>query len=259
MNDLTALAQKLATLKGSDDLFENGARVIAHGGVPSGMAALIRAIDETVLERNLEIMTGTHIVTLVAAGRRLRGIAGVVPPKGKSARLVGESLSREDGKTLAAVGTLLSELLTPASRLTLRSLPSQGFGRSGDRGVPASALASLWQVDIEEAPQPPMTRFLRGNAASLRAYIHVRDGKIIASDGEIGVLQTMLEDQLESFLATRKTLAGNADGPQLMSLEGALTKDEAVALAQTDTDVVLLVYDPAALGQIHASWQAVFG
>ena len=258
MSDLTALAQKLASLHSSEDVFENGARVIAQGGVPSGMAALVRAIDDTVLERQLEIMTGTHIVTLVAAGRRLRGISAVVPPKGKSARLVGEPLSRDDKKSLAAAGELLTDLLSPAPRLTLRSLPAESFGRSGDRGVAASTLAELWDIDMDEAPLPPIERFLASNAPSLKAHIHSRGGEIVSSDGDAAALQSVMDNQLEAFLESRSRLPGNAEGPQFFSLEGAISGDGALALAQAEDEIVLLVYDPAALGQIHASWQAVF-
>ena len=258
MSDLTALAQKLASLHSSEDQFENGARVISQGGVPSGMSAVLRAIDDTVLERKLEVMTGTHIVTLVAAGRRLRGIAGVVPPKGKSARLVGEVLSRDDKKMLAAAGELMAELFMPAPRLTLRSLPADSFGASGDRGVTISELAASWQVELDEEPLPPLQRFLQGNATNFQAYLHVNAGEIVGSDGDVSGLKTMLDDQLDAFLSTRTKLSGHADGPQLLSLEGGLPGGKTIALAQSDDDVVLLVYDAAALGQIHASWQAVF-
>ena len=258
MSDITALAQKLARIHSSDDMFENGARVIAQGGVPSGMVALIRAIDDTVLERNLEILTGNHIITLVAAGRRLRGLAAVVPPKGKSARFVGEPLSSDDAKTIAAVGELLTGILAPAPKLTMRSLPANGFGKSGDRGISASRLAELWNVDMDEVPLPPLQRFLKSNAALLQAHLHVRDGEIVESNGDVSELQSILGNQLDAFLTTRETLPGAAEGAQLMTFEGAIGGGRAVGLAQSDDDIVLLVYEPTALGQIHASWQAVF-
>lgn len=258
MSDLTALAQKLASLHSSDDRFEHGARIIAQGGVPSGMAAVLHAIDDTVLERQLEIMTGTHIVTLVAAGRRLRGIAGVVPPKGKSPRLAGEAISRDDKKSLAAVGELLNELLMPAPRLTLRSLPSGGFGRSGERGVAATDLISLWQVDMEAEVLPPIERFLSGNRAALKAFLHVRGDEVVATEGDSAQLQDLMENQLDAFLEKKAKLSGNADGPQLISLEGVLPGNVAVALAQAGDDIVLITYDPVALAQLHASWQAIF-
>lgn len=258
MSDLTALAQKLASLHSGSDQFENGARVIAQGGVPSGMCALIRAIDDTVLERQLEILTGAHIVTVIAAGRRLRGIASVIPPKGKSARIVGEALSREDGKTLALAGEVLGEVLASAPRMTLRSLPAPRFGSSGDLGVAASDLAEIWQIDMDEAPLPPIARFLSANSAALQAYLHTAAGEVLATHGDIAALQTMLDEQLDAFLATRAKLSGHAEGPQLLSFEGALPNGKTVAIAQAEEDTILLVYDPSALGQIHASWKAVF-
>jgi len=258
MSDLTALAEKLDALRASDDVFEHGARVISQGGVPSGMNALIRAIDETVLERKLEIMTGTHLISLIAAGRRLRGISGVVPAKGKSARLVGEAMSRENTKNLDAAFGLLSDLVGPAPKLTLRSLPAEPFGRSGERGVTARELAEFWQVDLDEKPLPQMTRFLVGNEGAIAAHLHVVNGEIESTEGDVTVLHDVWETQVSTFLQTLDTLPGRADGPQLITLDGALEDGKTVALGLAGDDVALLIYDPGALGALHASWQAIY-
>ncbi len=257
MGDLTAIAQKLAELRAQDEVYENGARVISHGGVPSGLSALMRVIDDTVLERKLEIMTGSHIISLVAAGRRLRGISAVVPPKGKSPRLVGEPLSREDKRTLEGVRELLTDLLTAAPRLTLRSLPADPFGKSGERGISASGLIDLWDIDMDEDPLPPMERFLRANANALEAYLHVSGADIVASDGDVATLQGIWQEQVDAFLKTQERLPGHASGAQLVSLDGAFENGKAVALGLLDEEMILLVFDPAALGPLHMSWQAI--
>ncbi|SFS22229.1 hypothetical protein [Yoonia litorea] len=258
MTDLSAIAEKIAALRADDDVYENGARVISQGGVPDGMAAFIDAIDGTVLERHLEIMTGSHIVTVVAAGRRLRGIVNVIPPKGKSARLVGEPLSRDDRRMLESVGTLLSDLFSPAPKLTIRNLPAEPFGKSGDRGVAASELARLWDVDLDAEPLPKVDRFLRSNSGLFTAHLHVNNGEVVATSGDAGTLQQIWEDQIDAFLTTQKKLSGHTDGPQLISLEGALDGKQSIALGLAGDDVLLMIYDSSGLGQMHASWQAIF-
>ena len=258
MSDIDDLTQKLAALAGGGDQYENGARVIAQGGVPSGMTALVQAVEDTVLERHLEIMTGSHLVTLVAAGRRLRGIAQVVPAKGGSAKLVGKPLSRDDAKGLDAAYALLSDLLNPAARLTLRSLPAAPFGQSGERGVTAAELSEFWQIDLNETPPPPMERFLLINETTFSAYLHIEGSEILSSDGDIAALQTVWQDQVEDFLATRAILPGHADGPQFLTLDGALGVERAVAIGLAGDEIALMIYEPGSEGVLHASWQAIF-
>ena len=45
---------------------------------------------------------------------------------------------------------------------------------------------------------------------------------------------------------------------KLLCLEGALGDGNAAALALAGDDFALMVYDPAKLGALHASWRSIF-
>jgi hypothetical protein len=258
MSDLNALAQKLNALAANDDIFDHGARVISQGGVPAPMNALLDVIDETVLERRLDFAAGDAVVSLIAAGRRLRGLVAVSPANDGAAALIGAPLSRQEPDLLDSVFAVLTETLSAAMQLTVRSLPPEPFGTSGERGIAAASLAEIWQVNMHEAPLPPMARFLQANQAALSAVLHVRAGDVLTRQGDISELQSIWDTQVEAFVKSQESLPSHKDGPQLICLDGALEGDAAAALALSDEDVALLVYDPAQLSALHASWRTVF-
>ncbi len=53
MSDMTALTDRLSALAAVDEVFVAGARVISQDGGPVALAAILREIDSTVLERTL--------------------------------------------------------------------------------------------------------------------------------------------------------------------------------------------------------------
>mgnify|MGYP001028642176 FL=1 len=258
MSDLNALAQKLNALATNDDVFDHGARVISQGGVPAPLNALLDAIDETVLERRLAFAAGDAVVSLIAAGRRLRGLVAVSPANDTASALIGVPLSREEPDLLDAAFAVLTGTLGAATQLTVRSLPSEPFGTSGERGVAATGLAEIWQVSMHETPLSPMAQFLQANQAALSAILHVSAGDVLTSQGDISELQSIWDTQVEAFLQSQESLPSHKDGPQLICLEGALENDGSAALALSDEDVALLVYDPAQLSALQSSWRAIF-
>ncbi|WP_108814068.1 hypothetical protein [Loktanella sp. Alg231-35] len=252
MSDLAELAQKISALAAKDTVFETGARVISTGGEPSPIVAILNEIDDTILERDLEIQADGAIVNLIVSGRRLRGIAAA---SSGADDVVGHVLSREEPDMVAAAFVLLSELCGRAQRLTVRYLAPQPFGKGGERGISAKGLAALWKIDLDEVPKPPMERFLSTNRSAAIAMIHMTDGEMQSSAGDVTALQSILDTQLADFRGLQ-TLGG---GAQLICLEGALSDGSAAALAIHEDDVALIAYQPDHLGALHASWRAILG
>ena len=58
MSDITALTEKLTALAADDEVFVEVARVISPKGGPSAVAAILKEIDATVLERTLVFHMG---------------------------------------------------------------------------------------------------------------------------------------------------------------------------------------------------------
>lgn len=252
MSDLAELAQKISALVAKDTVFEAGARVISTGGAPNPISAILNEIDDTILERDLEIRADDAVVNLIVSGRRLRGIASA---SSGADSVLGQVLSREEPEVVATVFTILSELCGQAQRLTVRYLPPQPFGKGGERGISAKGLAELWQVDLDETPKPPMERFLDANRAAAVAMLHTLDGEIQSSAGDVAALQSILDTQLAEFRA----LQTHGSGAQLICLEGAFSDGTAAALAIHNDDVAVIAYQPEHLGALHASWRAILG
>jgi len=72
--DKDTLAKKLAALSADGETFENGLRVISDGTEPAILTAILSEVDMTVLPRKLTFAMDGSEITLVAGGRRLRGL-----------------------------------------------------------------------------------------------------------------------------------------------------------------------------------------
>ncbi|WP_375254291.1 hypothetical protein [Yoonia sp.] len=262
MSDLTALAQKLQAFVGTDDVFEDGARVISDLGAPSPLFAMLCEIDETILERALVFSSGQTSVQLVAAGRRLRGFTSVSGRGTFDEAIIGKTISREEPETLDMALALLSGVFDAADRVTVRSLPPEPFEGSGERGVPAADLMDIWDVAADDASVDmtgtPIERFLKTNAAGISAMLHIRAGEVVNSEGEVTALEKIWEDQANDFLEAEAALSEQSDAQKLISLDSVMTDDTGVTLIVSDNDVALLAHDPALLGKLHRTWQAIF-
>lgn len=261
MSELTALTDKLAALAAKDEVFVAGARVITHDSGEVAIAAILREIDSTVLERTLVFTIGSVDVSAIVAGRRLRGLFAVAGDVDGADQVVGQVLSREEPDVLQGAGTLFRTLCTDAPRITVRSKPMDRFGTSADAGISASDLADIWDVDLDATPAPPVVRFMTANSASLQAYLYLTDGKTIAETaGDTGPLEAIWADQVAPFRKRQKELSGKVSGgPHLTCFEGALGPGTAVAIAMSGDEVCLCTFAPDQMGALAASWQAIAG
>ncbi|EBA13759.1 hypothetical protein [Roseobacter sp. CCS2] len=256
MSELDALAQKLATLTARDSIDPSGARLISVGGDPAPLTAMLREVDDTVLERSLVFECAGTTVTIVAAGRRLRGIVSVTPEN--NADIIGQVISREEPDGVQAALDLLQNLCGKADRMTVRSLPPQAFGKGGERGISAKGLSELWGVTMDTTPKPPMEQFLSQNAESFSSVLHVRKGEVIQTAGDFAALQAIWKDQVDAFRkAHAKTLRGE-EGAQLVCLEGAFDDGSSAAVALYENEVALVAYKAECFGHMQSSWQRIF-
>ena len=261
MSELTALTDKLAALAARDEVFVAGARVITHDNGEVAIAAVLREIDSTVLERTLEFTIGQVDVSAIVAGRRLRGLYAVSGDISAADQVVGQVLSREEPEILKATGTLIRTLCADTKRITVRSNPMEPFGTSADAGISAADLADIWDVDLDATPAPPVVRFMTANAAGLQAYLYLTDGKTVTETaGDTALLQAIWDDQVFAFRKRQKELSGKVSGgPHLTCFEGAFGPGTAVAIAMSGDEVCLCTFAPDQMGALAASWQAITG
>ncbi|PJI86232.1 hypothetical protein BC777_2600 [Yoonia maricola] len=256
MSEQTALAQKIAMLTAPDSIDQTGARLISVGRDPEPLTAILREVDDTVLERSLAFVCGDTTVTIVAAGRRLRGIASVTPAK--DADIIGQVISRDDPDGVQAAFDLLQELCGTADRLTVRSLPPEPFGKGGERGISATGLTELWGVTMEVIPKPPMEKFLSTNATAFLSVLHIRDGKIVSTAGNFKALQTIWKSQVDTFRKAHAKMVRGEEKAQLVCFEGAFDDGSSAAMALYENEVVLVAYQAKQYGEIQSSWQRIF-
>lgn len=257
MSELNALVQKLAALTSGDDVFVGGARVISTGGHPAPLSAILAEIDNTILERDLEIKSDGSTANLIASGRRLRGIYAVTPSSDDA--VIGQIISREEPELTQAAAQLLTRLFGDADQLTVRSLPPEPFGKGGERGISARGLAELWEIQVDEAPKPPMENFLQANSNIIVSLMHVSNDEISSTVGNFETLQTIWKTQVSELRAQHENALSGEDGPKLICLEGALEDGTSAALALIDDELALFAYQTDKLGVLHASWRKIFG
>ncbi len=256
MSELNALAEKLAVLTSRETVDETGARTICEGGSPAPITAILREVDDTVLERCLSFDCGTSTINIVAAGRRLRGILSVTPDQ--DADIIGQILSREEPDGVQAAYDLLQGLCGDADHLTVRSTPPEPFGKGGERGISAKGLAALWGVTMDTAPKPPLEKFLDLNAAGFSAILHVRKGQIVTTSGDFAALQTIWTTQVDAFREAHKKTMRGEEGAQLICLDSAFDDGSSAAMLLYEDEVALVAYQTERFGQMQSSWQRVF-
>lgn len=256
MIDQTALATKLAALAAKDDVFKDGQRIISQDAPP--IVAILREIDDTVLERTLVFGIGGTTVHTVVAGRRLRGIVEISGDVPGMEDVVGQVLSREDMETVSALGVIMQHLCQSASSISVVITPARPIGSSADAGVSTGTLAAAWGVDLDAKPASPLSRFMAANAVHFTASLYVVDGQPSQTTGDAAALKTVWEVQVTPFRKRHKSILGKLDVPMLICLENA-QEGGPIALAFADGEKCLLSYQPDALPDLLASWNAITG
>ena len=251
---MNALTEKLSALAAEDAVFVSGARVIAQDGGPVALAAILREIDVTVLERTLVFSIGEVSASLIVAGRRLRGLLSVA---GHTDPAIGQPLSREEPETLQAAGTLMAALCDKASRVTVRAEPMQPFGKGGDAGISAKGRAELWSIDLNAKPLPPVARFLTANATTLGGHILVSGTEVVESKGETEALQLIWDEQVMPLRKAQKAIVSKQAGAQMMCFDGPIGTGTAVAVATAGDDACICAFPSDQIPKLTASWQSI--
>jgi hypothetical protein len=254
VSDTSAITDKLAALLSDEEVYVAGARVIAQGGVPAPLAAVLTEIDATVLERTLVFSIDDVNVSMVVAGRRLRGFTDVSGNLPEAANVIGKVLSRDDAETLQAAGDLMLLLCASANHVTVRSLPAQPFGSSADAGLAANGLAEVWHINLDDKPATFIERYLSANVADLSAYIYVSNGDVVKTVGDVATLDALWSTQVTEFRKRHRDLLSKQDGPRLTCLDEPMGEGTAIAVAIDGNDVGLFSYKRSQMPRLATAW-----
>ncbi|MCY4335998.1 MAG: hypothetical protein OXC60_15170 [Litoreibacter sp.] len=139
--------------------FDAGAMVLGPAGTEATSAAMLHAIDNTILPCKIVFSIGASSITLAAGGRRLRSCLEASDDLNAPSDALGTTLSSEEQDALIKTGKLINELLRKDGALLMkRHVESASTGQS-DAGVGVKTLAELWGVDLDAAPPTQFEAF----------------------------------------------------------------------------------------------------
>ncbi|MBE0412308.1 hypothetical protein [Yoonia sp.] len=256
MPDRSVIATKLAALVEKNARLKDGKRLISHDLPP--LAAILREIDDTVLERTLIFGIGQTNVHAVVAGRRLKGIVEISGDVTAQDDIVGQIFSRDDPAPLAAIGTLLKKLCDATPQVTVISTAPRPLGSSAEAGVATAALASAWAVDTVRQPATALQQFVAANVALITASYHVADGQPPQTTGDTARLQDIWKTQITLFRKRHKSVVGKPATPMLIGIQ-TKQPNQMLCLAVVDGEQCLISGPADGLPALLASWTQIFG
>ncbi|MEL6571181.1 MAG: hypothetical protein AAFQ64_05965 [Pseudomonadota bacterium] len=254
--DKTILAQKLAALSSAGDTFANGLRVISDGAEPPVLTAILSEVDMTVLPRKLTFKMGESEITLVAGGRRLRGLVKASKDiKGVIGHL-GKALNRDDGALLEGLRGIIDQFSATSGRMTVESDEPDAMGGQTDAGITAADLAEIWMVELNSAPKSPLQQFLRDSADLSDAWVVMADGAETThhGDGEkLNALKDALANKWATFSESVDQLTGESG---IIALNNALGDQGSIAIVKTSNEAAVICYSTGNMADLHNAWSA---
>jgi len=251
--DNNTLAQKLAALSAEGETFENGVRVISDGTEPPILTAILSEVDMTVLPRKLTFKMEGSEITLVAGGRRLRGLVKASKEIKGVTGVLGKTLTQDEPEIIEGLRGILDQFTSTASQLSVESAEPDAMG-GNEGGVTAESLAAMWSVAIAVQPETGMMQFIRDCESLATAWIVLADDAPTAHGGDgskLEALKSALDKQWATFSTSVDQLTGEFG---FVCLNNALRDSGSVAIAKTAAEAALICYDPENMVKMHAAW-----
>lgn len=254
MND-DSLKGRIAALASETPEVEGGARVLnARIG---GFAAMVNAIDETVLGERMTFSNGAAQMTVLVAGRRVAGLEEVKGIDVDKA-ILGSGLSMDNADQVKQIAQAMQSFSEDADKLTVMS---EAMPQAEDlESVSLAALMSSIGVAPDDPTTPPMQRFMTRAADVMQASILLKDGAVSKTEGAIQLVQSLkiaLSTQLPAFLDARKATCPSHTDPSLTLCHDTVDKGVGMAIAVHGDDLALLAFKTSDLTTICATWQRV--
>lgn len=252
--DKNTLAQKLAALSSEGETFENGLRVISDGAEPGVLTAILAEVDMTVLPRKLTFKMQGSEITLVAGGRRLRGLVKASKDIKGVVGVLGKSLSPEDPDVIDGLRGILDQFAAKPGQLTVESDEPDAMGGQTDAGVTAESLAATWDVPLSVGPLSEMQQFIRDCGPLVTAWIVLSDTDDSTNGGDgtrLAALKKAIDQQWQDFSRSVDQLTGDRG---FICLNNALGSAGSVAIAKHVKEAALICYDAENMTKLHVHW-----
>ncbi len=254
---ISSLASKVQELASDDVVFVGRARLLATAGSMPPITAILREIDNTVLDRKLSFQVGDVSFAVIAAGRRLQGFVELPEGTKDADKFLNQVLSEEDPDVMNAATNMIMQYRTAEAKVTVQSEPARRLGKGSDAGMSVNGLVRVWNVDMDAKSAPPVERFLAQSVEHLVSSLYVVNGQAVEMSDNAVLLQSVWENQVPAFLEKYKKTNPHPGAPALMCFEHPQDETGALALAISGEEIAIMSYKPETIGQLLEYWQSV--
>jgi len=211
----------------------------------------------TVLPRKLTFAMDGSEITLVAGGRRLRGLVKASKDIKGVTGVLGKALSPEEPDVVSGLRSILDQFTSRAAKLTVESAEPDAMGDLTEAGLTAESLANDWDVSVSVEPTTGMTKYIRACGSLATAWVILSDDAETSNGGDgakLEALKTALDQQWAQFSQSVDQLTGEHG---FICLNNALSAAGSVAIAKNASEAALICYDPDNMADLHLQWAAV--
>ncbi len=279
MNKATLpIIARLHSLQAPIRFAAGGARVIAEADDRNPLAQLLRAANETMLDRSLQFdSAGGPSLTLDVSGRRVLRVTAAPGLAGAESCLGAEVLEDKHKDDLIK---LMQGVATPGYALRVTSGPIARGGAQVSVGLPVALLADLVLVDLndlaaDEAAAPevaPVPERLAGAAPGaglaglaeavgpgLQAWLiagSADDGRSGGAEEMVSHLQGFLDDEREAVDRQLDLLSPEPGAPVCVMLGATLIEGHSILVARLHGGLLLGIVEGEGTNAALTAWRS---
>lgn len=259
--NIDAEMQRVLDALTTERVFVDGAMDLGEAGSELALVEAVKLIDTIVLPRVLEFRVGDTSLSLEVGGRRLRCLVSHEGQLPDLRAVRGHLLSGEQPERIAALGAGLRSLILREGRLLVsRHTPQTGSDGVVDGGLPVSALAEAWEIDLDARPPTPVEQFCLALGQNLKAMLVIKAGAITTGLGDESLqsaLKTLWGGQVAGFDPSFAVFAAPVNQDMIFCHCGLLPDDLVLGFVKINEISILAAISVADPGQIAAIWQGI--
>lgn len=250
------LSRKLATLT-AKDAFTGDALHLGPSGTPEVMDQVLRAIDDTMLLRDVVFAVGDSNVTLRISGKRIVAVAGASKDLRAPEGLIDTSLNADTADALRQTAALLERLIAKPGMLTLLRRPAESAAKQSGSGVGIRTLQECW-IAVQAMPQlTPLENFRASCKPHAEAIIMMRNGEVETHWGEqprVDLLVEIVGGEWSDFVTKHAPFVPSDTGPLIRIIAGLGGSEGAVVISKIEEKQCLALVSEDGVAPVAAAW-----
>jgi len=256
------LKTKLARLANDAGSYSTVGRTLEVTDPKARLEAILIEVDDSMLAETLVFRTDTAHVTLAVSGRRLLGISEASGVK-TAKDVLDNAVSPEDTSLMSSIHDVMTALVKTEGSLTVSVGSSAKFGDGAAVGASVAQLRSAWGLIVEQVAldgETPIAMLASGLSEPSLAMIIVQNGEITTQEGAkkpLKELTSVLEDQLDAFVAARVAKSSQHSEPSLTCLVNAGPDGAAIVVATDGKDMALFCMPAEKAALAHQVWRQI--